>query len=488
MTTPVLRLSHTIFITSGLLVVIAVFCSWYASIRLYRPVLRLVDSLGVSRESEDLQRDEFMYIEQKWRHLSRESQVLQVQLERQLPGLRKGFLLQLVQGHLYALSECELLERMNQYGWELQRNQQFVVMIVQLSGPFDGSGKFMAGDEQLITFSAGNIAEELSRITWDQVDIINFEDMAFGMLLVEPGQSEEAESKAKLLQFAGNLTQALNGTLQLDVTVSISQRTDQVRSLPEWFEKARRTLSYRDVNLRSQVLDAESLMPRGSQDVLYPLEQDRLIIQAIRIGDSNAAFTHIQQFVSVLQLSVGKEHRIRQAVAQLLGNIQYAILQSGFDPYDIYGEVPLIDQCNMVQPERLVKWLCTKVIEPYFEAMSQTSNIQSKQLVEKAFVILGDCYMEDLSLESIAETLGTYPQKLSTAFKKVAGITFIDYITMLRLEKSKEMLTTTDYKISDIAERVGYQPSYYNRLFKKRLGITPGQYREDHSTTERDLI
>jgi YesN/AraC family two-component response regulator len=88
--------------------------------------------------------------------------------------------------------------------------------------------------------------------------------------------------------------------------------------------------------------------------------------------------------------------------------------------------------------------------------------------------------MNDISMEYCAELCGTYPQRLSIAFKQVAAINFIDYLTRLRLDKSMAMLADSDIKINDIAERVGYQPSYYNRLFKKHTGMTPGQYREHY--------
>ncbi|MFL0554359.1 helix-turn-helix transcriptional regulator [Paenibacillus barengoltzii] len=55
---------------------------------------------------------------------------------------------------------------------------------------------------------------------------------------------------------------------------------------------------------------------------------------------------------------------------------------------------------------------------------------------------------------------------------------FIDYVTALRIEKAKELLSDSDMKVNEIAEQVGLQPSYFIRLFKRFEQITPGQYRE----------
>jgi two-component system, response regulator YesN len=57
-------------------------------------------------------------------------------------------------------------------------------------------------------------------------------------------------------------------------------------------------------------------------------------------------------------------------------------------------------------------------------------------------------------------------------------MTFIDHLTNLRMEKVKEMLTSTDEKVVTIAFDVGYnEPNYLSYLFKKRVGLTPKEFR-----------
>jgi YesN/AraC family two-component response regulator len=86
--------------------------------------------------------------------------------------------------------------------------------------------------------------------------------------------------------------------------------------------------------------------------------------------------------------------------------------------------------------------------------------------------------MSDISLEECAETFQTTPFTLSKAFKQINGMNFIDYLTLLRIEKAKELLSNTDMKVNEIAEHIGYQPSYFIRLFRKFEDMTPGQYRD----------
>jgi len=56
-------------------------------------------------------------------------------------------------------------------------------------------------------------------------------------------------------------------------------------------------------------------------------------------------------------------------------------------------------------------------------------------------------------------------------------MTPIKYITMLRMEKAKELLITGHYKVSEIAGMCGFENVYYfSNVFKKHEGISPKNY------------
>lgn len=63
-------------------------------------------------------------------------------------------------------------------------------------------------------------------------------------------------------------------------------------------------------------------------------------------------------------------------------------------------------------------------------------------------------------------------------------MTYIDYVTKLRMDKAKDTLKQNpQMKISAIASSVGYNsPSYFNYLFKKIMGMTPKEYQSEDPT------
>lgn len=89
-------------------------------------------------------------------------------------------------------------------------------------------------------------------------------------------------------------------------------------------------------------------------------------------------------------------------------------------------------------------------------------------------------YMQaDLSLDKMAEDFNMSPAGFSRSFKKNIRLGFMEYLSHMRIEKSKEYLSRSDMVLQEIAEAVGYMnvPSFIRR-FRQREGLTPGEYRK----------
>lgn len=83
-----------------------------------------------------------------------------------------------------------------------------------------------------------------------------------------------------------------------------------------------------------------------------------------------------------------------------------------------------------------------------------------------------------ICLNAVAQECNISPNHLSFLFSKYTGITFIDYLTKLRIVKAQELLAHTNIRISEISYSIGYNDShYFSHIFKKHTGLSPSQYR-----------
>jgi AraC family transcriptional regulator of adaptative response / methylphosphotriester-DNA alkyltransferase methyltransferase len=90
-------------------------------------------------------------------------------------------------------------------------------------------------------------------------------------------------------------------------------------------------------------------------------------------------------------------------------------------------------------------------------------------------------YRETLTLHILADICHGSPYHLHRTFKRVKGITPVDYIQQIRIDKAKEQLVSTTNPIAEVGVSVGLPNTpYFITLFKKKTGLTPAGYRLSH--------
>lgn len=98
--------------------------------------------------------------------------------------------------------------------------------------------------------------------------------------------------------------------------------------------------------------------------------------------------------------------------------------------------------------------------------------------VISAKVFMKENYNESLTLKDIAKSVFLSPYYFAHLFKKETGITPLQYITELRINRAKKLLKHSKTKVIEICDEVGYRSlPYFNKIFKKNTGVTPTEYR-----------
>lgn len=95
----------------------------------------------------------------------------------------------------------------------------------------------------------------------------------------------------------------------------------------------------------------------------------------------------------------------------------------------------------------------------------------------RALSFIASRYHECLQLSDVAEEARVSPAYLSRIFGEHLGVSFVEYLTALRVETAERLLRERSLSVKEVAHAVGFQdPNYFSKAFRKRTGLSPKAY------------
>lgn len=130
---------------------------------------------------------------------------------------------------------------------------------------------------------------------------------------------------------------------------------------------------------------------------------------------------------------------------------------------------------------QMVKGCFEEVAETYQELLKEihTESLLTP-IVQSAKLFIDQHYsMDDLNLDAVSQAMKMSPSYLSRLLKNELGFSFVEYLTNVRIKKATQLLNDPVIKIYEVAEKVGYRNQhYFSTAFKKVLGVSPVDYRK----------
>ncbi|MBN1409666.1 MAG: PocR ligand-binding domain-containing protein [Spirochaetales bacterium] len=127
-------------------------------------------------------------------------------------------------------------------------------------------------------------------------------------------------------------------------------------------------------------------------------------------------------------------------------------------------------------------WLINYVISvemQFLERIEDNDNYYMNVKIGKATDIIKQRYNEQLNEADLARELSVSRSHFSASFKKFSGISFKEFLILVRMENARKLLKSTYKSITEIGYEVGYSDSnYFSTLFRKEMGMSPKEFRK----------
>lgn len=268
---------------------------------------------------------------------------------------------------------------------------------------------------------------------------------------------------------------------QLEISTSIAlTKAMQLMDVKKAYEKALGHLSRKGFGKFYDIRNSGDDAAYSSLDAIIRLNKD---LETLQAEDAENALNLLWDKLrdnngSEGDIKIYDMNLLTSAISILMTNI----ISKGFSIDKIYGEgfspeKYMSDAATPSQMKDRVIYLYKKRIE--FEKGKKDTKTHDVATAAKEYI--DNNYSDSaLSISDISGELCLNQTYLRKMFKSEMDMTLTEYITGVRMQKAKALLTTTDQKLTAIAESVGYNDvSYFSNVFKKFYGVSPRSMRKE---------
>ena len=212
----------------------------------------------------------------------------------------------------------------------------------------------------------------------------------------------------------------------------------------------------------------------------YPLESERELMGKVKIGDRTGAKEILNSILgTILFHNPGDLGVLKARMLELLSILSRSAVEGGVDV-----DVMLEKNLNFVNKvmginnqQDLCAWISTALNE-FIELVYSSQDAKKVTQIRPAINYIDANYDKPITLADIAKVSYLSVSRLAHLFKEQMGITIIDYLTSVRIERAKQLLLATEQSCTEICFQVGYNnQSYFSRTFKELVGMSPRQFR-----------
>ncbi|AXI10506.1 hypothetical protein CUC15_16885 [Oceanobacillus zhaokaii] len=253
--------------------------------------------------------------------------------------------------------------------------------------------------------------------------------------------------RSDVLQVARSLQQKIGDT----VYIGIGSPTTVLAELPRSYEEAYEVCMQLGTDRKRQYgfLSLKKTGQKG-EAILARIEA------IIERGQQEEAIQYFQQYQDKLTLSDKEELYLR--------------LKNGLVTRNIAPPSISFSSLKTNQDWHAFLHLCCSKMKGFY---------QSKSFIEQARNFMHTHFQEAITLENVAASVNLSASYFSNVFKQEFGMNFIEYLTMIRMQKAKGLIEENTYSLKEISFMVGYKdPNYFSRVFKKHYQESPKQFQQ----------
>ena len=212
----------------------------------------------------------------------------------------------------------------------------------------------------------------------------------------------------------------------------------------------------------------------------YPLHTERALLDQIRLGNTTRAQETLNEVLGHVFFSSGSDiDSIRLRTRELVVLLSRAVLNEGAEPEEVFGMnfrfVDALDNQNDING--IAFWMA-RIVRRFADLVLYMPNVAHGMVMRKATRYVRSRLSDTIRIADVSKHVGLSPTYFSRVFAEEMGMSFVSYVTRMRIDRARELLRSTSNPVTEIAADVGIPDhSYFTKVFRRETATTPSAYR-----------
>ncbi|MDO5423296.1 MAG: response regulator [Eubacteriales bacterium] len=286
-----------------------------------------------------------------------------------------------------------------------------------------------------------------------------------GLELIETAKAEFPDMVFAIISGYKEFEYARKG-LELGVCAYIDK--------PVTLEKLKNALAAADEILERKLEDQTIQQQKLAKKRLQVI-QDEILAQ-VNQKSSADGMEKVDEWLSILRANSTDLESFRNDCFQFICAVTSAFYEQ-WKQYEKEFAFPSWQNAANLKSFEEVEGYTRMFFERMFAKISARSQGSSHRIILQILDYINENYRQDIGLNELADMVKMNAAYLSILFKDEVGITYVKYLTKVRIDHAKEFLLK-GYKVAEVSELVGYHNyRYFCDIFKREVGQTPNEYR-----------
>jgi len=312
------------------------------------------------------------------------------------------------------------------------------------------------------------VGEALAMSPHEYVILLSFESMSVSAI------------RNKINEILSKIRHALSNYVSINVSIGVSDIRNGFENINSLYNQAERNARLRFVFGKGRTIfpeDALSINDSGNESLIG---KEGPFVAALRAQDEVRVMAELDKLLEkIMGIKCSKIEKYYGCYMEILFTLIKFLDDAGEDIVEVFGkDVDFYEKIIRFETREEINIWIRNITSWVANYMNEKKDAKLNRAIAKAKEFIKANYNNNITLKMVSDYVGLSESHFSYSFTKNAGMTFTDFLTLVRIDAAKKLMSTSNKKIYEIASDVGYASvEHFSRIFKKVTGQSPNSYK-----------